>query len=200
MSGKYRWLKIVGNLILITLCLIIVNGFFRENLRLLEERNLWQEKTMKLEEAVQELKTANEALTATRPDGVIIREFQAETVVFLPNGAQQLTYELTATVENTLAQPVPNTSGLLLFHLRAPGGNQLRTTSRVVEIPALEPGEVKTLAFSGRISAQQRETLLVVFSLDQQPGIAKEVILLSGLAANKFNTQNSAEENGGTRP
>ncbi len=182
MSGKYRWLKILGNLLLVIICLIIVNGFFRENHRLLEERNLWQEKAMELEESLQELEKENAILAAVRPSGVIIKDFQAPTVAFLPNETPQLEYKLTATIENTMAQRIPGGSGQLFFHLRAPGGNQLRTISRVVEFPALEPGEVKTLTFSGRVPVQPRDTLLIFLNLEQQPGIAKKEISLSALA------------------
>lgn len=190
----------MGSLILITLCLIIVNGFYRENLRLLEERNSWQEKTTVLEGSLNELKTENQAfqqMMAARPSGVCINDLQVATVAFIPNDAHRLDYKLTVTVENTSAQPTPKAAGLFLFIFRAPGGNLLRTSSRVVEIPPLNSGEVKTLTFSGRVSAQPSETMLVVLSLDHQPGLAKEELLLPDLVVNKANSPahlNSPEE------
>ena len=95
---------------------------------------------------------------------------------------------------------MPRTSGLLLLHLRAPGGNHLRTTTRVVELPALEPGEVRTVDLSGRVAAQAHEILLAVLSLEQQPGIAKKEILLSTVAASKADAQNGPGVSAETRP
>ncbi len=189
LSRRYKWIKRIASLIIIILFFIIINGFFRENLRLLDERNWWQDKTSTLEGSLNKLKEKNEELQQKidqLPAGLIVSELQVEAISFVPDDASRLEYKLSVTVENTASISSPRADGHILFSFRNPGGgNFFRTLWRAVEIPSLRPGEVKMLQFSGRISAQPREEMLIIINIDNQPGLAKERIFLPSLPVKK---------------
>lgn len=175
MSKKYYWLKISGMLLAVVLFFLIVNSFYRENNHLLAERNAWQEKAKTLEESNQQLQNENKELQQVldqgRP-GLIIKALDFEPVGF--NAPNRLSYRLLITVANRTSQNIPAASGELLFALRHPGADAFQRTSwRRIALSAFQPEEVKTLSLEGELVAYPREELLLVVSLDQQPGVAK---------------------------
>lgn len=170
---------------MVVLFFLVVNSFFRENIRLLEERNTWQDKVKDLEAKEKELQAKNEELERIlmpeRP-GLIITDFSFETLAF--NNSQRLSYQLTLTIENRLSQPLPGGNAHLLFAF-APSGTSAfqRTSWQRVTIPPFQAGEVKTISLPGAITATPGEEMLFVISLDQQPGVAKFQVRLTDPAA-----------------
>lgn len=181
MARKYRWLRIAGLLLGVVFFFLIVNSFFRENNRLLAERNAWQEKTASLTESNRELQEENKELQQIIDQGkpgLIITMLDFEPVAFL--GPNRLTYQLTITVANRSRQSIPAGSGDLLFALRLPGAESVqRTLWQRLLLPAFAPGEVKNLPVSGELAATPGEELLLLVNLNQQPGVAKVQVRLA---------------------
>ncbi|MBA2132846.1 hypothetical protein [Capillibacterium thermochitinicola] len=180
MSKKYRWLKISGPLLAVILFFLTINSFFRENKYLLAERNAWQEKAMALEESYRQLQNENRELQNIldqgRP-GLIITTLNFEPVAF--NTPNRLTYRVTIMVANRSSEAIPAGSGELLFAVRQSGnGVAFRTSWQRFPLPSFQPGEVKTLPLTGELAATPREELLLVVSLNDQPGVAKVEVRL----------------------
>ncbi|NLM38316.1 MAG: hypothetical protein GX202_09365 [Firmicutes bacterium] len=180
MSNKLRWLKISGPLLAVVLFFLTINSFFRENKNLLVEKNVWQEKAMALEDSYRQLQEENRELQHIldqgRP-GLIITALQFEPVVFhTPN---RLAYQLSITVANRSSGAIPAGSGEMFFALRPPGADAFHRTSwQRFQLPPFQPGEEKTLPLTGELPASFREELLMVISLNRQPGVAKVEIQL----------------------
>lgn len=180
MSKKYRWLKITGPLLAVVLFFLIVNSFFRENYYLLAERNAWEEKAKTLEESYQKLQNENEELKQVldqgRP-GLIVTMLEFTPEGFHPPNL--LTYQLKIEVANWSSQAIPAGSGEVLFALRHPGADAfLRSSWRRIMLPPFQPEEVKTLSLAGELTANPWEELLLMVSLNQQPGVAKVEVQL----------------------
>ncbi len=189
MPKKYRWLKLTIGIAAVVLFFIIINSFFRENSRLLEERNFWQEKTIAMQESLNDLKQIKEELqikVAMLGEGLVIKEILVESLSFFPSEQGSLEYNLSITVGNSSSQVIPPASGFLLFAFQAPGGDKINRTSwRRFELPSFNSKEVKALHLSGKISAQPREEMLLIINLNNQPGLAKKMIVLPSLPVKK---------------
>lgn len=187
MSKKYPWLKISGSLLLVVLFFLVLNSFFRENIRLLDERNTWQEKVKELEAKAREFQAKNEELERIlMPErrGLIVTDLRFETLTF--NNNHRLTYNLALTIENRLTQALPEGEAHLLLAFASSGVSTFqRISGQRVTIPPFRAGEVKTISFPGAIEATPGEEMLLVISLDQQPGVAKLQVRLADPAEKK---------------
>lgn len=185
MSKKQRWIKILGSVLVVVLFFLIINSFFRENIRLLNECNTWQERAEELEAKAGELQAENERLARIlMPEGpgLVINGLRLATLAFENN--HRLVYQLTLTVGNRSAQPLPAGKAQLLLAV-APAGSSTfqRFSGQEVAIPPFQAGEVKTLSLPGTITATPGEELLFVVSLNEQPGVAKLQVRLAEPAA-----------------
>jgi hypothetical protein len=173
----------------LVLFFIIINGFFHENNRLLEERNFWQEKTIAMEESLNDLKQIKEELQLKideHDEGLVIKEVLIESLSFFPSEQGSLEYNLSITVENSSSQVIPPANGFLFFAFQTPGGDKIiRTSWRRCELPSFNSKEVKVLHLSGKISAQPREEMLLIVNLNNQPGLIKKRIVLPSLPIKK---------------
>ena len=184
---------------MIILFFLIINSFFRENIRLLDERNAWQDKVKELEAKERKLQSKNQELEGIlmpeRPR-LIIKDLRFEILDF--TNTRQLSYQLTLTIENRSNQPIPEGNAHLLLAF-APSGNSTfqRTSWRRVMIPPFQAGEVKTISLPGEITASPGEEMLLVISLDQQPGVAKFQIRLADSAEEESSPPSKTLEGNG---
>ena len=161
-------MKIGGVFLFFLLCLVIVNGFFRENRLLLEERNNWREKAVLLAERLDRL----EAAEGLSPLGAIegntgvrelsLQRLEAVSLVFLPEN--RVNYTFSVIIKNNppggLSRPVASYSCLPW----RPGAGG-RTDWRRVELPALAAGEVREILVNGELSVEGGEELTAYFDL-----------------------------------
>ena len=185
MSKKYIGLKVLGSLIVVVLFILIVNSFSRENTILLSERNRWQEKSRYLEENLRQIQNENRELKrilSPGQAGLIITDLQFEQLAIYETIPHHLTYQITLTVANQSDHPIAEGYGQLLLAFRLPGNlTWQRTTWCQAPHPSFKAGEVKTIHLSGEAPGTAGEEMLLIFSLNQQPGIVKRQILLSVL-------------------
>lgn len=193
MSKKYIGLKVIGSLIIVVLFILIINSFFRENAILLSERNTWQEKFMHLEENLRQVQDENrelkEILDQGQP-GLILTDLNFEQLTLNKSIPQRLTYQIMLTVANQSNQTIAEGHGELMLAFRLPGNlTWQRTTWREALHPSFKAGEVKNILLSGEIQATAGEEMLLIFSLNQQPGIVKRQIRLTAPSGNGENGQ-----------
>lgn len=166
---------------MVVLFFLIINGFFRENIRLLDERNTWQERAKELEEKEAQLlaeKTELEHILMPERPGLIITNLRFEPLAF--RNTHRLSYQLTLTIENRSNQPLPEGKGHLLLAFGPPGSSSFQRTSwQQATLPSFRPGEVKTILLPGETTAAPGEEMLLIFSIDQQPGVAKFQVQLT---------------------
>ena len=184
MAKKYRWLRLTAILLMVVLFFLIVNSFRRENLSLLAERNTWQEKTVSLEEKVLQLQDEKQELKQflnQGQPGLIVTNIDIEQLAFNKTIPSRLTYQLTLTIANQSPQSISEGSGELMLAFRLPGNPTFgRTTWRRAPHPSFRAGEVKIIPLAGEIQATPGEEMLLIFSINQQPGVAKRQVLLTG--------------------
>jgi hypothetical protein len=185
MSKKYIGLKALGSLLLVVLFILIINSFSRENTVLLSERNRWREKSIYLEDNLRQIQDENRELMRILDQGqagLIITDLRFEQLTINKTSPHRLSYQITLTVANKADHPIAEGYGELMLAFRLPGNlSWQRTTWRQAPHPAFKAGEVKTIHLSGETPGTVGEEMLLIFSLNQQPGIVKRQILLSVL-------------------
>lgn len=162
-------MKTGGVVLFLLFCLVIVNGFFRENRLLLEERNNWREKAVLLAERLDRL----EAAEGLSPLGAIegntgvrelsLQRLEAVSLVFLPEN--RVNYTFSVIIKNNSARRIKPAGGFLFLLALAPGGEVAGTDWRRVELPALAAGEVREILVNGELSVEGGEELTAYFDL-----------------------------------
>ncbi|HEY8391870.1 MAG TPA: hypothetical protein VIL83_03990 [Capillibacterium sp.] len=192
MSKKHRWLKISGSVLVVVLFFLIINSFFRENIRLLNEGNTWRERAEELEARERALQTEKEKLEhilMPEGSGLVITGLRWTELAF-ENG-HRLSYELALTVDNRSERSLPAGKAHLILAF-APAGTSTfqRISGQEVALPPLQAGEEKTIAIPGAIPASPGEEMLCIVSLNEQPGVAKlQVSLVDSTARHNFSPQ-----------
>lgn len=170
-------MKTGGVVLFLLFCLVIVNGFFRENRLLLEERNNWREKAVLLAERLDRL----EAAEGLSPLGAIegntgvrelsLQRLEAVSLAFLPEN--RVNYTFSVIIKNDSTRRIKPAGGFLFLLTLAPGGEVAGTDWRSVELPALAPGEAKEILVNGELSVKGGEELAAYFDL---PGYAAKPV------------------------
>ena len=169
-----RKIIITGGIFLfLLLFLLIINGFFRENRLLLEERNNWREKAVLLAERLDRLETV-EGLSPFGDTGrreLSLQRMEAVSLAFLPEN--RVNYTFSVLVKNHSTRRFKPAVGFLVLLTLAPGGEVSGADWRIVELPALAAGEAKEILVNGELSVEDGEELTAYFDL---PGYAAEPV------------------------
>ena len=169
-------MKTGGVVLFLLFCLVIVNGFFRENRLLLEERNNWREKAVLLAERLDRLEAA-EGLSPFGDGDITVRRelslqrLEAVSLAFLPEN--RVNYTFSVIIKNNSTRRIKPAGGFLFLLTLAPGGEVAGTDWRSVELPALAPGEAKEILVNGELSVKGGEELAAYFDL---PGYAAKPV------------------------
>ncbi len=164
--------KVIKTTVLILfvfLFFFIINQFFRENKRLLEERNQWQEKAFLYAEQIDMAKQGNGWPAAGGEEeslpGVSIREVKITALTFAPGRRDRLNYSISLTVANDSPGRTEPAVCLLYFVALTPGGEIAGTTPRVIHVPALASGGRKDFLLHGGLDLKPGEELVLYVDL-----------------------------------
>ncbi|HEY8344116.1 MAG TPA: hypothetical protein VIL66_02885 [Bacillota bacterium] len=179
MAHRFTWLKAGVFVVLIILFFVIINGFFAENNKLLEERVFWQEKASAFEDLYNQAQAENELLRTVVGEGLVITGLKLESAMFLPGNGNKLAYSLSVEIKNTTRQNHEAANGFILFSLVKERARSISDLAwRWFVLPELGAGESKTIRISGTLSALPKEEMCIFANILGDPGVAKTTIVL----------------------